>query len=57
VTLEVPAGWRIDRVSGGAAKSLDTQATRSLELDRPTRIRVHVVPDRSNLWERLKRGD
>ena len=57
VTLEVPAGWRIDRVSGGAAKSLDTQATRSLELDRPTRIRVHVVPDRSNLWERLKSGD
>jgi hypothetical protein len=34
-----------------------TQAVRSLELDRPTRVRVHVVPDGMNLWERLKSGD
>jgi hypothetical protein len=57
VTLDVPDGWRIDRVSGGVSKPDASRATRSLELDRPTRIRIHVVRDGTNLWERLKAGD
>ena len=57
VTLEVPDGWRIDQVSGGVARPDPDRATRSLELDRPTTLRVHVVPDGSNLWQRLKTGD
>jgi UDP-N-acetylmuramyl pentapeptide phosphotransferase/UDP-N-acetylglucosamine-1-phosphate transferase len=57
VTLDVPDGWKIDRVSGGVAKPVATQATRSIQLDRPTRIRIHVVRDGTNLWERLKAGD
>jgi len=57
VTLEVPDGWRIDEVSGGVAKPDPRRATRSVSLDRPTTIRVHVVPDGTNLWQRLKTGD
>src|SRR4029077_20314793 len=46
VTVEVPDGWRIDKVSGGMARPDANRATRSLELDRPTTVRVHVVPAR-----------
>jgi UDP-N-acetylmuramyl pentapeptide phosphotransferase/UDP-N-acetylglucosamine-1-phosphate transferase len=57
VTVEVPDGWRIDKVSGGVARPDPNRATRSLELDRPSTVRVHVVPDRTNLWQRMKTGD
>jgi hypothetical protein len=56
VTVEVPDGWRIDKVSGGVVPSGPDRASRSIELDRPTTVRVHVVRSGVNLWERLKAG-
>jgi hypothetical protein len=57
VSVNVAPGWKIDKVSGGVAKSLPTRAARIVQLDRPTQLRVHVVRDGRNLWERLKAGD
>jgi hypothetical protein len=56
VSVTVPEGWRIDKVSGGLVKVLNRRAARILQLDRPTTLRVRVVPDATSLWERLRTG-
>jgi UDP-N-acetylmuramyl pentapeptide phosphotransferase/UDP-N-acetylglucosamine-1-phosphate transferase len=56
VSVSVPEGWRIDAVRGGLARIHDGRAARILSVDRPRTLRVHVVPQAANLWERLQAG-
>jgi hypothetical protein len=56
VSVSVADGWRIDGVRGGLIRTDDRRAARTFALDRPGTVRVHVVPEATNLWERLKAG-
>jgi hypothetical protein len=55
--VTVPSGWRIAEVEG-LNRDGARRATRHLELNTPTTLRIRIVPDvhAMNLWERLNAG-
>jgi UDP-N-acetylmuramyl pentapeptide phosphotransferase/UDP-N-acetylglucosamine-1-phosphate transferase len=57
VSVEVPAGWKIDRAPG-MQTDYDQRVSATLTQEKTTTFRVHLVRDKStqNLWDRLVSG-